>query len=258
MNPRRSAPLVLCALLAAAAAGATPLPGRLAVVVGANRGSADRVPLRYAVSDAERFAAVLTELGGVAPADLVLLREPSRQAFLGALGALRERAAQPGPRRAEVVVYYSGHADEKGLMLGREMVTYRELKDAMHGIAADVGIGILDACASGVITRLKGGQAQAGFLTDESMQMTGYAFLTSSSENEAAQESERLRGSFFTHALLSGLRGAADASGDGRVTLNEAYQFAFQETLGLALAEFLARLERREAAMVPARVPQVS
>jgi hypothetical protein len=130
-----------------------------------------------------------------------------------------------------VVVYYSGHADEKGLLLGQEKLSYRELKDAMHGIAADVGIGILDACASGVITRLKGGKLQPGFLTDESMQMKGYAFLTSSSEDESAQESERIKGSYFTHALLTGLRGAADATGDGRVTLNEAYQYAFDETL---------------------------
>src|SRR6185436_4976663 len=32
-------------------------------------------------------------------------------------------------------------------------------------------------------------------------------------------------------ALLSGLRGAADVSGDGKVTLGEAYQFAFAETI---------------------------
>src|SRR4029077_15407961 len=31
---------------------------------------------------------------------------------------------------------------------------------------------------------------------------------------------------------ISGFRGAADLSGDGKVTLNEAYQFAFSETLG--------------------------
>lgn len=31
--------------------------------------------------------------------------------------------------------------------------------------------------------------------------------------------------------MISGLRGAADVSGDGRVTLNEAYNFAFNETL---------------------------
>jgi hypothetical protein len=31
---------------------------------------------------------------------------------------------------------------------------------------------------------------------------------------------------------------------------------AFQETLGVTLAEFLARLERREEALQPTRVPQ--
>jgi hypothetical protein len=62
--------------------------------------------------------------------------------------------------------------------------------------------------------------------------MRGHAFLTWSSDAEAAQESDRIRASYFTHYLVSGLRGAADLSGDGKVTLNEAYQFAFNETLG--------------------------
>jgi hypothetical protein len=92
---------------------------------------------------------------------------------------------------------------------------------------------VLDACASGAITRLKGGQTHPAFLSDVSTQTQGYAFLTSSSETEAAQESERIHSSYFTHALLSGLRGAADANADGRITLNEAYQFAFAETLAL-------------------------
>ena len=62
--------------------------------------------------------------------------------------------------------------------------------------------------------------------------MRGHAFLTSSSEDEAAQESDRIGASFFTHYLVSGLRGAADVTGEGKVSLNEAYQFAFHETLG--------------------------
>jgi hypothetical protein len=206
---------------------------RFAIVAGANRGSQDRVALRYAITDAERFASVLTRMGGVNAADLLVLREPTRQAFLDALAVVRDRAARAHleSTRTEVILYYSGHADEKGLMLGRETIPYRELKDAMHAMATDVGITVLDACASGVITRLKGGQQHPAFMTDESMQMQGYAFLTSSSENEAAQESDRLQGSYFTHSLVSGLRGAADTSGDGKVTLGEAYQFAFNETL---------------------------
>jgi hypothetical protein len=98
-------------------------------------------------------------------------------------------------------------------------------------MSADVGIAVLDACASGAITRLKSGKAYPAFLSDVSMDVQGYAFLASSSEGETAQESDRLGGSYFTQALLTGLRGAADVSGDGRVTLGEAYQFAFNETL---------------------------
>lgn len=211
---------------------------RFAVVAGANRGRSDRVPLRWAVSDAERFASVLTHLGGVPAADCLVLRDPSRQAFLAALASVGERAtaAKQAAARTEVLLYYSGHADERGLMLGRDVVSYREIKDALQEISSDIGIAVLDACASGAITRLKGGHPQPAFLTDISMQMQGHAFLTSSSENESAQESERLQGSYFTHALVSGLRGAADLSGDGKVTLGEAYQFAFNETLAQTTA----------------------
>ncbi len=226
--------LALLSLLCVAAslAGAAEVR-RLALVAGANRGHPDRAPLRYAFADAQRFAGVLTRLGGVAPSDCLTLKDPTRRAFLDALAVLRDRVgvARRGDVRAEVILYYSGHADEAGLMLGRERISYPELRDAIHGIAPEVGITVLDACASGVMTRLKGGRPRPAFLTDDSMRVQGHAILTSSSENEAAQESERLQGSFFTHSLVSGLRGAADVSGDGRVTLGEAYQFAFQETL---------------------------
>ncbi len=221
------APVPICL-----ADGAAPMR-RLALVVGSNQGAADRVPLRYAVADADRFADLVTRMGGVAPDDRIVLRDPNRRGLMDALTATATRAgkARAATQRVEAIVYFSGHADEQGLMLGREVVAYADLRRAIQAIGADVGITILDACASGAITRLKGGQARPAFLDDISSEVKGYAFLTSSSENEAAQESERLRGSFFTYALLTGLRGAADVTGDGKVTLNEAYQFAFNETL---------------------------
>jgi hypothetical protein len=55
--------------------------------------------------------------------------------------------------------------------------------------------------------------------------------LTSSAADEQALESREIRASFFSHHLISGLRGAADSSGDGRVTLSEAYRHAFDNTL---------------------------
>jgi hypothetical protein len=68
-------------------------------------------------------------------------------------------------------------------------------------------------------------------LLDASIDTRGHAFLTSSAANEVAQESDRIAASFFTYYLVSGLRGAADANRDRRVTLQEAFQFASQETL---------------------------
>jgi hypothetical protein len=49
--------------------------------------------------------------------------------------------------------------------------------------------------------------------------------------DERSQESDQLEGSVFTHHWLNGMRGSADMSGDRKVTLNEAYQYAYQMTI---------------------------
>src|SRR5262249_30933265 len=105
------------------------------------------------------------------------------------------------------------------------------LRSRLDALRADLQIAILDSCASGAMTRAKGGTARPPFLLDASSSLKGHAFLTSSAADEVAQESDRIGGSFFTHYLLSAMRGAADVSRSGRVTLNDAYGFAFQETL---------------------------
>lgn len=202
---------------------------RFVLAVGANDGGAKRETLQYAVSDAQNFVQVMETMGGVDAG--VLLSDPRIDHLEMALQALHNRVASDEAVRREVIIYYSGHADENGLLLGESLFSYARLRNAMDGMEAEVHIAILDACASGAITRLKGGRRQKAFMVDASSDMRGYAFLTSSSEDEAAQESDAIGASFFSHYLVSGLRGAADVTGDGRVTLNEAYHFAFQNTL---------------------------
>jgi hypothetical protein len=237
----RALPIVLALVLVASAPRAAYSEARVhrfTLVVGANSGGTDRVRLQYAVTDAERFARVLVELGGVQPADEIILRQPRIKDLVDALDRLtarvadarRSTAADGG--RTEVVLYYSGHADEQGLLIGADRYSYRTLRERLEQIPADVRMVVLDACASGAFTRIKSGKARPAFMVDQASNMRGHAFLTSSAASEAAQESDRIRASYFTHYLISGFRGAADLSGDGRVTLNEAYQFAFNETLG--------------------------
>jgi hypothetical protein len=219
---------------AAAAAPSGPSRGvrRLALIAGANDGGPERARLRYAESDARTISGVLTELGGVSPADRVLLVDPDRAAMDAAFVRLAERLESvPAGQRTEVIVYYSGHSDERGLLLGTQRYSYKELRTAVKALDSDVRIAILDSCSSGALVQGKGGRHVPGFLDDGQNQVEGHAFLTSSAADEISQEAESIGGSFFTNALVTGLRGAADANQDRLVTLNEAYRFAYDETL---------------------------
>lgn len=223
-------------LLLASNANAATESGRInryVVAVSANNGGAGRPMLRYAESDARSFAKVLKEMGGVLPQNVILVKEPSVVALQKEFANLDAKILQDKASngRDEVLVYYSGHADEKGLRLGEETYAWKDLRNRIDALSADVKIAVIDACGSGAITRVKGGKAVPAFMVDQSSDMKGYAFITSSTQDESSQESDKLKGSFFTHSLVSGLRGAGDLSSDGRVTLSEAYQFAFNETL---------------------------
>jgi len=206
---------------------------RFALLVGANDGGGDRVRLRYANSDADAIAEVLRDLGGVGAGDLIHLRDPTPTEVEAAFDDLADklRDAADSGARTQILFYYSGHSDEKGLLLGGDRIEYARLRKRVQAVPADVRIAILDSCASGAFTRTKGGTRRAPFLVGAASSVEGHAFLTSSSADESAQESDRVGGSFFTHFFNSGLRGAADVDGDRFVTLTEAYRFAFESTL---------------------------
>lgn len=206
---------------------------RYALVIGSNDGGAARPKLRYGTTDAQAFSKVLRELGGVPAQDQVVLLDPDRPSLDSALTSLQQRLAHErrADLRQELIVYYSGHSDDEGLLLFGERYPYARLRQAIQDLPVDVRVAILDSCASGAVTRTKGGARKPAFLVDESTDVKGTAFLTSASESEAAQESDKIGASFFTHYLISGLRGGADVTHDGQVTLTEAYQFAFRETL---------------------------
>ncbi len=117
---------------------------RYALVIGANDGGPERATLRYAETDARTVASVMTELGGVQPSDRVVVLDPDKAALIVALGELRQRIQAAGDQRTEVIVYYSGHSDDRGLLLRTQRFTYKELRDALQNLDSDVRIAILD------------------------------------------------------------------------------------------------------------------
>ena len=208
---------------------------RYAVVVGANVGGHDQEPLRFAERDAQRAAAVLRDLAGVHDEDMVLLLAPDAQRLERVLERISVRlATETSPDdRSLIFVYYSGHADERGLRLGEGSFALDALREQVEAMPVDVRVLLVDACRSGEILRSKGGTPVEPFAITlrGPEQSEGLAILTSASGEEDAQESDRLQSGVFTHHLLAGLQGAADVSADHKVTLSEAYQYAYDRTL---------------------------
>ena len=219
--------LVLCGLAMPAAAA------RYALVIGNDTGDRDEPQLRYAEHDADRLAATLVELGGFARGDVVVLRGADADTARAALIALNDRIRTTGGADTMLVVYYSGHADTEALHLGTSTLALPQLEQLVRGSPAAFRLLVVDACRSGALTRVKGGRVVAPFAIalGDTLAADGVVFWTASAASEQAQESDAIKGSFFSHFLVSGLAGPADADGDGAVTTTEAYEYARAATL---------------------------
>ena len=211
-----------------------------AIVVGSNAGGPGQGALRYAEDDAQRVGKLLTELGGYAPDQVDIVLHPSPDDLRARIGKLADKLADDDKagRPTRVLFYYSGHARSTALDLGNRELPLSELRQRLFDLPSKLTVVVLDACQSGAFSRVKGAEPAADFSFNSRQQLdaTGVAVLASSSGSELSQESEQLKSSYFTHHLLVGLRGAGDTNHDGLVTVDEAYRYAYHQTL-LATAE---------------------
>jgi hypothetical protein len=229
----------LKALLAAAALLLAPAAARadsFVLAIAASEGRPGEARLVHAGDDAALLVSTFARVGPVPPGGSVVLTAPSPRGVEEALERLgRMIAARQAQGRASdtLVVYYSGHADDEGMHLGRETLGFAELRRWLERSPARMRLLLLDACRSGGALRRKGASPAAPFAVrlDEGSEMRGTAVVTSSTELEESFESERLGGSVFTHHWVQGLLGAADTDRDLRVSLHEAYAYAYQQTV---------------------------
>ena len=224
--------LLLTGAYASPADGAAPEPARLrrfAIIVGANKAPPGRQPLRFAHKDAERMKDALISVGRFAEADVRVLSDPKPEFVLGALDAATYALQQGRPGDESLLLfYYSGHADMQAIYPNGDALAMEAIKKRLEESKATVRIGMLDACRGGAWTGAKGLVNEAPFDLSSALGLNneGSVFIASSSGMEDAHESEVLTGSFFTHHFVAAMRGAADASNDGEITLGEAYNYA--------------------------------
>ena len=237
----------------AAAATATAETTTLVLVVASNRGPAlDRPPLQYADDDGAKYREVFASLAG--EDNTVLLTEldadsarlfprlagkveaPTRARVLAASDRLARRAreVQRAGGRVDFYFVFAGHGDVDGgrgfLELADSAFTADDVDGLLRTIGADEAHVILDSCNSFfVINPRKPGGRRFATPRDAAEKLAKRlpnvgVFLSTSAESEVFEWSE-LQSGVFSHAVRSGLMGAADVNRDGRVSYEELAAF---------------------------------
>jgi len=201
---------LFCSALGLLVAGPAAAERHL-LTVAAHRGSSGETPLRFARRDAERVRKVFQHMGGVQPANSVMLVDPSADDVRRALRTLGSRLKKSDT----LVLYVSAHMDSHAVHLGPERLAFTELFSGARATGASLRVFFLDGCRSGAVTAKGLVRGRVRIIRPRPRPATGEVILTSTAPDEDALESLRLSGSFFTHYLVTGLRGAADGDGMG-------------------------------------------
>jgi hypothetical protein len=231
------------------------------LILGVNRSVDPELPvLRYADDDAARYLDLFRSLGArtylltrvdddtrrVHPQAAAEAALPIEKELARTLAQMSGDIAQAHQRAVSTVLYvvYAGHGNvkdgegyvalEDGRLTGKRIA--HEIIDRLN---ADESHLIVDACYSFFLAfgRGPGGARRplhAFTQIEEVLPANRVGLLFSTSSARESHEWQAYQAGIFSHEVRSGMYGAADADGDGRVTYRE--MAAFIESANAAIA----------------------
>ncbi len=253
MNPSRWLKLLSCLVLLVPALCLAAPRERFVLIVGNNTSSTlGRPPLQFADDDAAKYfdvfrllapeanVRVLTELdkdtARLFPEVQQKAEPPTRARLTQAFDeiAARAREATLQGKESELFFLFAGHGDvEKGkgfLELADGTFTSDELEEALAKVPVQRAHVVLDSCNSFFVLnpRKPGGRRYAtpvDSVETLARRLPHVGVLLSTSAEAEVYEWSELQSGIFSHAVRSGLLGAADANGDGAVDYDELAAF---------------------------------
>ena len=216
---------------------------RLALLVANSKGWKEDPPLRYALQgDTQPLATELRRLGF----EVITLIDQRPAALRKVLTQLHQRF-QKDRSITTFLFYYSGHADTKRLHMGErsaEDFSYKEFAGRFRNLPIKRRIAIFDACFSGEVIRhfgslhrykqlLREGRTK-GVKQASSINISQLAYPNQGEEEgfriiasslQLSWELNRYRASVFTYHFLRGLRGEADLDQDGKISVDELFDY---------------------------------
>jgi len=223
---------------------------KYAVVIGISKykyAGAGLTNLKFADRDATAFRDFLMSPdGGSFPKDNILFLVNEDATVENVRTGLFGFLSKPRPQDL-VVIYIAGHGapdpnnpafiyflthDTKPDSMSGTALRMTELQEAFRGIRSKRVVTFTDSCHSYGVSGARYGASQPGNnLVNQYLQQYAKgderAVMTASDVSQLSYESEKWGGGHgvFTHFLLRGLAGAADANQDGSVTAGELFAY---------------------------------
>ena len=208
-----------------------------------------RIALKYPQSDALEMQGLWRgPEGGSLDYDHIMVLtndRATRRNILDSMRVLFSRASEDDL----VVFYFSGHG-LKGAFLPHDYddndvkIEYTELNSLLKACPAKHKLVIGDACFVGSLWASKSVETSIlqsrdevqsdAFFRELNRTAPGTAFLLSSSADEESFEISSYGRSIFTHYILEGLKGAANANDDDVITVKELFDYAAENVRILA------------------------
>ncbi|GLR18580.1 caspase family protein [Portibacter lacus] len=203
-----------------------------AVIVGI--ASYNHMPtLKYTDDDAYQVYAFLkSPEGGAIPDERISLlidESASRKRILAEM----ENTFSMADENDVIMLYYSGHGlpgsflpiDFDGY---NNILQHSEIKEILDKSKAKHKICFADACHSGSLLAMKSpfdATRMQSFFDGFENASAGTALFTSSKSEEISMETSGLRQGIYSHYLIRGLRGEADANRNKIVTISELFDY---------------------------------
>jgi formylglycine-generating enzyme required for sulfatase activity len=227
-------------------------PNAYAVVIGISQYREEVIPkVAYAVKDAEAIAQLLEKQAGIPKTHIRLLTDAkATSADLRTIGDWLKMRVKP---ESTVYVYYAGHGTPNPHTGEAYLVPWdgnpdyptglfplNDLYATLNKLPVKDIVVLLDSCFSGAQGRsvLATGARPMVISVENPLLASGKVIvLAASTGNQISSDYDKVGHGLFTHAVLTGLSGAADQDKNGLVTLRELFPYVRDQVATTAVDE---------------------
>ncbi len=227
-----------------------PKKNAYAIVIGIEKYREKLPSVNFAASDAQLVSKYLTNVMGYPGENIVtLIGDKATRSDIKKY--IETWLTNNVDKDASVLIYYSGHGapdpttgdafivpyDGDPTFIGDTGYSLDRLYKVLEKLPVKEVVVMLDSCFSGAGGRsviAKGARPIVVKMKESAVASNKLAVLSASSGNQISSTYDKKGHGLFTYFMLKGLKGEGDANGDGRIEMNELFNYIKPKVTSIA------------------------